>query len=312
MLDILLFLYLDLAQADYPPGVFDLNYQQKSQLIELLQRPDYQPLYQTNRSLPPLMENRLVKPSVPITARSSLVVDLKSGIILHQQNPDRPLPIASLTKLMTAQVFLSTSPDLDQEYVMDKQDNDSVIGSRLNVVPGEIVRIRDLLAASLIGSANNATQALAHSTGLTESEFIALMNKKTVNLGLTQTFFKDVTGLDPGNVSTAAEYTKLARAAFQYPIIKQYLGLLEYTFETIDRHISHRIKNTNLLLGNVDFEIVGAKTGYLDEAGYTFVSQASLGGHDIIVVLFHSQSGEARFAEAKSLVRWVYDNFKWL
>ena len=172
--------------------------------------------------------------------------------------------------------------------------------------------VRDLFYSSLVGSANNATKALARSTGLSEVDFIQRMNDKARSLGLANTKFYEVTGLDPDNHSTVHEYVRIARMAFSNSAIMEALTTQEYTFETIDKKIQHLIRNTNQLLQDSDLTLIGAKTGYLDEARFTFACQAERDGHEIFVVLFGSHSSAARFAEAKEIIQWSYNNNTWI
>ncbi|MDD5040309.1 MAG: serine hydrolase [Patescibacteria group bacterium] len=282
------------------------------QLTETLLKTEYQPPYRILRTIPPVRINPLGNPSRRITAHSAVVLDAKSGATLWEHHGSEILPIASLTKLVTAIVFLEQNIPLDTEVTIADEDTTDVEGSTLKVKTGEVVTVRDLLYSSLVGSANNATKALARSTGLTAEQFIARMNAVVQRLGLQSTSFSDVTGLDPRNVSTVTEYARIARYAFQNNLITSILSTDEYSFETVDKHISHRIRNTNVLLGDADLGLVGAKTGYLDEAGYTFACEAMKGGNNVIVVLFRSASSDERFAEAKELIGWAFQSYRWL
>ncbi|MFA6098747.1 MAG: serine hydrolase [Patescibacteria group bacterium] len=264
------------------------------------------------RPPPPLAKSPWVAPNRLITASSAVVVDLDSGTVLWQKNAEAVSPLASLTKLVTALVFLKNKVDFSQEIEIIESDNSNAEGSRLYVKAGEKVTVGDLFYASLVGSANNATKALARSTGLSEQEFIAQMDELAGKYALLHTVFYDVTGLDPRNTSTVKEYAQLAQYALNNMQIRDALTRKEYIFETIDRKITHKITNTDKLLNDSEINLVGAKTGFINEAGFTFVCQSELNGKRVMVLLFNCSTGDDRFAEAKALISWAYGNYNWL
>lgn len=311
MLTFLLAAILSIHQIDYSPSVLLQPVNQQEEIVSHFFNHQYQPPYKIYRSLPPISRSPFVKPATLLTAKSTIMIDVMSGQVLYGKNTDLVLPIASLTKLMTALIFLETNPDFSQEITIEESDNSRVEGSRLYVVPGEKMTVGDLFYSSLVGSANNATKALARSTGLSEDDFLKKMNAKVEDLGLTKTVFFDVTGLSPDNTSTVYEYSRIANYAFRNSLIKDAVQRSEYTFETIEKKILHRIRSTNQLLTDPELNLIGAKTGYIDEAGYTFVYQSLQDGHEVMVVIFKSISSQARFAETKALIQWAFNNFNW-
>lgn len=312
MLTILLTILLHINQIDYSAALLFESDSTKQEVVGELLTTSYDPTFTIVRPLPPFQKSLFSQPDVAVSARSGIVIDLMSGKVLWEKDADMVLPIASLTKLMTALVFLETKPDFGLEVTIEKDDNSNIPGSRLYVQPGEKMTVNDLFYTSLVGSVNNAMKALVRSTGLPEDEFIARMNKKASEMGLESTTFYEVTGLDPENTSTVLEYSTVASYAFRNDTIHKALVTDEYTFETIDKKIIHRIRNTNQLLGDGDLNVIGAKTGYLDEAGYTFVCEASEDGNRVIVVLFRSNSSQSRFSESKELLRWSFENYVWM
>ncbi|MBU0597488.1 serine hydrolase [Patescibacteria group bacterium] len=272
----------------------------------------YKSVYKISHPLPPLKKSDLVFPAQQVTARSAIAIDNMSGLTLWENNTDEVLPIASLTKLMTALVFIDHKVEFAQEITIEEADNSNVQGSRLYVQIGEKMTVGDLFHASLVGSANNATKALARSTGLSEEEFISEMNKKAEIFGLVSTVFYDVTGLDPKNQSTAKEYSLIARHAFGNTLIREALGRGEYSFATLEKEIHHTIQNTNMLLTDPELNLIGAKTGYLNEAGFTYVCQSEKNGNGVIIVLLNSATSENRFTEAKEIIKWSHNNYIWI
>lgn len=242
-----------------------------------------------------------VQTTVPaIRAQATLVVDGRSAT-LFAKGGDLTRPIASITKLITAMVILDTNPDFDT--VVEYTAGDEAEGARLAVSPGETMTVRDLWYAALTGSANNATNALARSTGLTREEFLARMNAKVRTLGLAKTTFTDPTGLDPGNVSTAAEVARFAPKILVNRQIAQALTTRSYTFATRNTGVSHTIRNRDELIGR-PLPIIAGKTGYLIEAGYCIVVLAKRpDGTAITVVSLGSPTSAARFADAELLLK---------
>jgi len=262
--------------------------------------------------IPPVAISFLSKPTVFITAQAGVLVDASSGQTLWQKNIDQPRPLASLTKLITALVFLDTQPDWTRQVAIEQSDIDSTTGNTLILKAGELASVRDIFMASLVASANNATEALARSTGISKQDFIQRMNDKAKTLQMTHSRFSDVTGLDPANVSTARDYVRLAQEAFSQPDIKQAVTTREYSFTTSGIKVTHHLTNTDQLLVDSSVTVKAAKTGFIDESGYNFASLDSVSGHDVLLITFGGESSQARFEEAKALLQWAGRTFRWL
>ena len=241
----------------------------------------------------------------------ALVASIDGRTVFYQSQATSPQAIASLSKLMTALVFLDHNPGWETSYVMRAEDN--VAGGKLNLFLGEEVLIKDLLATSLIASDNGATMALVQASGLTVEEFVAAMNQRAQELGLVHTNFADPTGLSPENVSTATELLKLAKELFVKEEIARLLNQPEYQFTTLNGR-AKSISSTNHLLFDseeLSFAQLGAKTGYIDEAGYCFLGWfTNEAGQQLAVVILNSEGANQRFQEAKRLATWVYQGLK--
>jgi D-alanyl-D-alanine carboxypeptidase len=259
---------------------------------------------------------------IETSAKSTIIIDVETGKILYEKNANQVLPIASLTKLMTALVFLNSrsgstrnSTQIDWEEIVTLIPQDQAEGATLFVNAGEKIKVKDLFYSMLVGSANNATKALIRSTGLTQGEFVEQMNQKAKDLELENTRFTEPTGLDPKNVSTTYEIALLAKKAFENEKIREATVMEKYIFRTAGAEIQHTIKNTDKLLKtflNQDsYKILAGKTGYLEEAGYCLISEVEKDGHRIIGVILGSEKEEVRFLEMKGLVWWVFENYKW-
>ncbi len=235
------------------------------------------------------------------TAGSALLYDVNAGAILFEQDAFTRRPIASITKLMTAIIALDQGINWDRWVTIAPEEY--VQGGRLLLQPGEEVTMRDLFAASLIGSANNATLALVRELGMPKQEFVRAMNRKAIELGLEQTEFTDVTGLDPDNISTAYEVALLAQVAFnKYPEIADVTSRQEYVFTVRNSQREHTIKNSNKLISEWGEQLGGSKTGYLYESRYCLVAQGSGEQANRIAVILDSPSEVEHFADIKKML----------
>lgn len=243
-----------------------------------------------------------------IRSRAATVYDEVSGSFLGTLNGDSVQPIASMTKLITASVFLDTMPNMNKILTYAKADERA--GARLALRSGETIRRRDAFAAMLLGSANNATALIARSTGLSAEEFVRRMNAKAQALGLKNTRFVEPTGLDPHNVSTANEYAVLASSILRSAAIQKVLATNAYTFSTVSRKKLHTIRNTNTLL-KADIAATAGKTGYLDEAGYTMALQTKPDAtHSFLTVVLGNPSSSSRYTDAKAIAQFAAEQYE--
>lgn len=249
---------------------------------------------------------------IDLADTTCMVIDQASGVALLKQSENKMVAIASISKLATALVWLEQNIDWSNIYQVGT--NDIVGGDKSNIVPGEKVKIKDLFFLSLAASDNSATEALVHTTGMTDAQFVDLINKELQDWGLVNTHFSDPTGLSDGNVSTAANVAKLAQLAFVRKEIREATLTKQYDF--VDAAgVSKSAKNTDLLLDifpRDGIRIVGGKTGHTNSAGYCFVGQfVNEDGHEIISVVLGGLDINSRFAETKKLISWTYDNYLW-
>jgi hypothetical protein len=216
-----------------------------------------------------------------LTAQAAIVLDKTSGKIIFEKNVDDVRPLASLTKLMTALVFLETRPDFEQIVTMQKSD--FVGGATLWVKVGDKVKLKDLFYAMLVGSSNNATMAVARSTGMTMSDFVGKMNDKAKEMGLKGASFAEPTGLSEKNVATAKEMAMIAQAVFKDERVRA--ASTTQWYKVVSGKNSYWVKNTSFKLFQRDISIAGSKTGWTDEAGYNLVTQAQNKTHDVIALV---------------------------
>jgi D-alanyl-D-alanine endopeptidase (penicillin-binding protein 7) len=249
---------------------------------------------------------------VKLTAPSAALIDTRSGEVLFSQGDDRIVPIASITKLMSAMVILELQPDWKKSVTIESGDNALAGIQYLHV--GDRLSAEETFKVMLVGSANNAAMALSRSLGVSRETFVARMNSKARELGLFHTAFTDPTGYAPENVSTSLDVARLAYAALERPEIREALTRTEFVVRTY-AGAERRVPATNELLQSFlnegEFTIVGGKTGYTEEAGYTLVLRARKGDADVIAVTLGSATSEDRFQDAKSLLFWGFKTFAW-
>jgi D-alanyl-D-alanine carboxypeptidase len=265
-----------------------------------------------NQSLVATPEKNATVSDLDIAASSSAAIDRDSGTVLWDQDSHAVRPIASITKLMTAFIFLSAKPDMDAIYQLQKEDVRT--GGKSYIYPGDQMTNKDLFYLTLVGSDNTAAVALARTLGLTEDEFVARMNQQAKDFGLTNTKFQDISGLSNGNVSSAKEVLILAKKCLATPQIRDTSIEENYEFSTVGGR-DVKVVSTDQLLSvfPVDgINIIGGKTGHTDEAGYCFVGEFSnQDGRKIISVVMGTDTDTSRFSQTKKLVKWIYGNYIW-
>lgn len=249
---------------------------------------------------------------VKTTAQHVYVVDEHSGVELYNQQAAEQVPLASITKLMTARVFRSRGIAWDKVITMDGVAADGGVAYFAN---GDQVTVRDLWKTMLVGSSNTAAATLAKITGLSNDDFVAEMNASAAGLGMVNTRFVEPTGLDNRNVSTAHDIASLARAEFSDTEVTQTATTLY--FDLIKKvGATKRVTSTDKLLGSfiskAPYQLLGGKTGYITESGYNIViSVTRADAAPITVVVLGAASNDLRFQEAKSVAYWTFQNFRW-
>lgn len=253
--------------------------------------------------------------SFPIlSAQAVLAFDPDSGITFYEKNPDGFILPASTTKIVTALVALDYYP-LDQVITVK---NVGVEGQRMNLYAGEEITANDLLHGLLVFSANDAAEVLAQnycaplSAGVVEScgrdAFMTAMNFKAQELKLSDTFFVNPTGLDAaGHITTARDLVRVSMVAMQNPIFREIVGKKEYLVRDARGLITHRLRNINELVGEVE-GVLGIKTGWTENARENLVSFTQRDNKKVFIAILGSQD---RFGETKELIEWIYRNYRW-
>ena len=240
---------------------------------------------------------------VYLRSAAVMVQDAATGEVVINKNSDAVVPIASITKLMTAMILLDRGLDMEQRIVVSREDVDSKKGTRSRLMPGTVLTRDELLLLALMASENRAAAALARTYPGGVDAFVKAMNEKAAELGMTDTQFVEPTGLSPSNVSSPRDLVKLVRAAHGYPLIREYSTRDRATVKAFNRPL--RFVNTNGLVRNSHWDIELSKTGYISEAGRCLVMHVRLASKDLIVVLLDSWGKQSRIADANRIRKWL-------
>ena len=243
-----------------------------------------------------------------LALRSSvaLVMDQNNGEVLFQKNSSAVLPIASITKLMTALVVTDAHQPMDEllEITDEDRDYERNTGSRLRF--GTMLTREDLLLLALMSSENRAASALGRNYPGGRPAFVAAMNRKAHELGMNDTHYVDSNGLSSSNVSSAQDLAKIVMAAYKVPTIRQFTTTPEHTVNANGRTLHY--VNTNRLVRGGEWDIGLQKTGFINEAGRCLVMQANVHGRNVVMVFLDSAGNLTRFADATRVRNWLERN----
>jgi len=245
-----------------------------------------------------------------ISAKAAIAIDLNSeqqkNNILYQKNSNQKLPIASLTKIMTAVIAIE---ELNLEEVI-KISKNSVFtdGDNGGLIIEEELILKNLLYVMLVESSNDAAMAVANDNGQIQyTNFIALMNEKAKELGLNNTYFTDPSGLSEENQSTVLEMANLVKYALNLPLLSEILRTQKTTINSLDNKFIHNLINTNKLLGKIPI-ILGGKTGFTTEAGGCMLTFSNINNNYLITVVLGSKNRED---DTEKLINWAQTAWIW-
>jgi D-alanyl-D-alanine carboxypeptidase/D-alanyl-D-alanine endopeptidase (penicillin-binding protein 7) len=239
----------------------------------------------------------------PYGSQSVLVVEDDTGKVLIEKNANDVVPIASLTKLMTAMVVLDAKPDMDAPISIDKVDVDMLKHSTSRVPVGATIPRRDVLQLALMSSDNRAAASLGRTYPGGAEAFKAAVKAKIAALGMTQTVIEEPTGLSPNNRSTAADLVKMAVAASAYPEITRITTEAKDIININGRGVEYH--NTNRLVGAKGWDIGLSKTGYTQEAGRCLIMRIKSAGRNATLVLLNARASSVRVLDALSIRRFI-------
>jgi serine-type D-Ala-D-Ala endopeptidase (penicillin-binding protein 7) len=238
-----------------------------------------------------------------IRSSAVLVLDEASSTVLLSRQADAAIPIASITKLMTALVVLDAKQPLDEMLVVTDEDREHGRGAFSRIAVGTRLSRSDLLHVALMSSENRAAHALGRNYPGGLPAFVVAMNAKARALGMHNARFVDPTGLSNGNVASPADLSKLVIAASHEPTIQQFSTDELHAVRVGRRMLEFR--NTDLLVRNPAWNIIVQKTGYITEAGKCLVMKALIRGRAIVIVLLDSFGKYTRVADAQRIRKWL-------
>ena len=244
-----------------------------------------------------------VSDALELKSSVALVLDQDTNEVLFSKNPRAVLPIASITKLMTALVVSEANQPLTEVLTIGAEDIDTEKGSRSRLQVGTHLSREEMLHLALMASENRAANALGRHFPGGSVAFVAEMNRKAQALGMKDTRYVEPTGLSSGNQSSANDLAVLMREADKHPLIRQHSTSPEYEVAVGARLVNFR--NTNGLVRGGDWEIGLQKTGYITEAGRCLVMQAQVSGRKLIMVLLDSAGKYSRMGDAERIRKWL-------
>ncbi len=238
-----------------------------------------------------------------LRSSAAFVVDTNNAAVLYSRRSDVAMPIASITKLMTALVVSEAGQPLDEELMITGEDVSLGKISYSRLLPGTRLTRGDLMHLALMSSENRAAHALGRNYPGGVAECVRAMNAKARELGMTSTHFVEPTGLSDENVASPADLSKLVMAAAKVQTIREYSTDSEH--DVLVGRRTMRFRNTDSLVSKADWDIVVQKTGYIAEAGRCLVMQTVIQGRSVVIVLLNSFGKRTRVADASRVRKWV-------
>lgn len=234
---------------------------------------------------------------------SALVIDQSTGQAVLEKHPDTVVPIASISKLMTAMVVLDAKLDLQEVIAIGEDDVDGLKGTRSRLPVGTTMTRETAMLLALMSSENRAAHSLGRHYPGGMPAFVQAMNRKAQALGMVNSRFEEPTGLSSNNVSTAHDLARMVTAAARYPEIRAFSTTAEARVELNGRPTDFH--NTNALVRSDNWEIGVSKTGYISEAGRCLVMQARVADKPVVIVLLDSVGKMTRVGDANRIKRWM-------
>jgi serine-type D-Ala-D-Ala endopeptidase (penicillin-binding protein 7) len=242
--------------------------------------------------------------SLKVQSHIALIFDEQTQLPLYNKNSETVVPIASITKLMTAMVMLDARLPMDEAVNVVEDELNKLRRARSRLRVGMTLTRSEMLKLALMASENRAALALARSYPGGAMAMVAAMNTKAHVLGMQNTKFFDPTGLDSDNVSTAQDLVKMVAAARNYALIHQYTTSTSHSVEGLKGR-TMRFSNTNPLVRNASWDIGLSKTGYISEAGLCLVMEANINQRPVIIVLLDSWGKRTRVGDANRIKKWM-------
>jgi len=243
--------------------------------------------------------------NLKLRSHAALVFDERDNEVIMERNTHQVMPVASLSKLMTAMVILDAELDMDEVITISKDDKDRIRYSKSRLRKGMQFTRKDLLLIALAASENRAASALARTYPGGTDEFVTAMNNKAHTLGLTNTRFADSAGLSNDNVSTAQELMQIVKAASAYPVIRESTTQTRQSILDIKSGREIAFGNTNRLVKKVSWPITLSKTGFTKDAGNCLVMRTTINARPVIIVLLESWGKLSKYGDSTRIKKWL-------
>lgn len=252
---------------------------------------------------PVIEQSNDIAQSLNLESKAALVMNAVTGEVLYAKNTNQAVPIASITKLMTAMVVLDAKLPLDEAITISEEDIDRMRNTSSRLSVGTVLSRAELLLLALMSSENRAAHALARTYPGGVNAAVAAMNRKAAALGMTQTRFEDGTGLSSNNVASPKDLVALVKTSNTYPLIRRFSTTGGHAVAIKDS--VQQFNNTNALVKNPDWEIGVSKTGFINEAGKCLVMQAKIKSTPVVMVLMDSWGKYTRIGDAVRVKKWL-------
>ena len=238
-----------------------------------------------------------------LESRAAVVMNAETGETLYSKNPGRTMPIASITKLMTAMVVLDAHLPMDEPVTITEEDVDTLRHTTSRLPVGTVLPRREMMLLALMASENRAAAALARTYPGGTAAAVAAMNRKAQELGMSNTHFLDPTGLHSENSASPTDLVRMVKTARNYPEIHQFTTTAEHVAAIRNRQVQFR--NTNALVKSDTWNIEVSKTGFINEAGKCLVMQARISATPVVIVLMDSSGRYTRIGDANRVKKWL-------
>ncbi len=245
-----------------------------------------------------------------LRSHSAFVFDTQQGRVIYRKKADSIMPIASITKLMTAMVVLDAKLSMTEKITIKLADVDRIKNTRSRLSVGSSLTREEMLRLALMSSENRAAAALGRTYPGGTKIFVVAMNNKAFELGMGNSLFVESTGLSSANVSTARDLAKMVEAAYSYEIIRKFTTTAAHAVKLPHQKRSLLYKNSNSLVRRGTWEIGVSKTGFLKAAGRCLVMQVQIIGKPIIIVLLDSWGKNTRYGDVNRIKKWMEKRFR--
>ena len=241
--------------------------------------------------------------ALPLRSEHAIVVSDDTGQVMMEKGANDVVPIASLTKLMTAMVVLDSKPNMEEKISIEAADVDVLKHSKSHVPVGTTLARREILQLALMTSDNRAAASLARTYPGGTTAFMQAVQLKIKALGMNSTVLKEPTGLSPENMSTAADLAKMALAASKYPEIVDVTTDRSDTIRMNGRN--YQVHNTNRLVGANGWDVLLSKTGFTNEAGHCLIMRIQQAGAHATLVLLNASANSSRVVDALNIRKFL-------